>query len=73
MSRWHLRIEDGDNNIVGLFDVGSDQRRDYIKDNLPDDLSISNEKFIEDEADLDNSLQALSDNVVDWDDRLFEL
>ena len=70
MSRWHLTVEDGDNNIVGLFDVGSDQRRDYIENNLPDDLSIRNEKFIDDEADLDNSLQDLSDSLVDWDDRL---
>jgi len=70
MSRWHFIVGDGDNNIVGLFDVGSDQRRDYIEDNLPDNLSIIHQKFIDDENDLADSLEDLSDSVVDWDDRL---
>ena len=67
MSRWYLIIEDDDNKVVGQFDVGSQTRREYIKANLPDDLSIRND------GDLSDPLQTLSDNVVDWDDRLNDL
>ena len=70
MSRWHIVIEDDENNIVGQFVVGSETTRSYIKDSIPSDLSIKNERRIPDDADLGNSLQALSDNVVEWDERL---
>ena len=73
MSKWHVIIEDGDNNIVGLFDIGSEARRGHILDNLPDDLSVRNEQRIPDDANLDDSLQTLSDNVVEWDERLIDL
>ena len=73
MSRWHIIIENDDENIVGQFDVGSDTRREDILDNLPSDLSVRNDRHIPEEADLGDSLQALSDNVVNWDDRLEEL
>ena len=73
MTRWHIVIEDSDDNIVGQFDTGSENRRQHIRDNLPSDLSIRNERQIPDEANLGNSLQALSDNVVEWDERLEQL
>ena len=73
MTRFHIVIEDDEETIVGQFDVGSESRREYIYNNLPSDLSIRNERRIPDEADLGNSLSALSDNVVDWDDRLEQL
>ena len=73
MSCWHIVIEDDEESIVGQFNVGSESRREYIYNNLPSDLSIRNERRIPDGADLGNSLSALSDNVVDWDDRLEQL
>ena len=73
MTRWHIVIEDDDNNIVGQFDVKSDSRRENIKDNIPSDLSIRNERRIDDEANLRESLETLSDNVVHWDERLIDL
>ena len=73
MSRWHIVIEDDKGNIVGQFEVGSEKRRDQIHDGLPDDLAIHNERRTPDDANLGNSLQALSDNVVEWDERLIDL
>ena len=73
MTRWHIVIEDDDNNIVGQFDVKSDSRRENIKDNIPSDLSIRNERRIDDEANLRESLETLSDNVVHWDERLIDM
>lgn len=73
MSRYQLIISNADGQIVGQFDTSSESRRDDIVASLPSDLTVERERVIPEEANLGNSIRQMSDNIVEWDDRLFEL
>lgn len=73
MTRYHIIIENSDKDIVGQFDTGSENRRNNIVDNLPSDLAVKTERRVPEKANLGNSIDAMSDNIVNWDPRLNQL
>ena len=75
MDRWHIVVENEDNDIVGQFDTGRESTRDRIHSEIGShrDLSIRHERRAPNDANLGQSLSKLSDNVVEWDDRLRDL
>jgi len=70
MSRYHIVIEDSDGTVVGQFDVGNEAARDDILDIVPDDLTVTIDREIPSDMDEYSSLDDLSDNSVEWDNRL---
>jgi hypothetical protein len=72
MSRWHIVVKNNDGTVVGQFDVSSKHRRAKIYDNIPDALSAS-ERAIPDDMSVDKSLTQLSEQSVEWDERISSL
>jgi len=71
-SHWHIVVSNDGGTVVGQFDVRSERRRKRIHDSIPDDLSVS-ERSIPGDMAAAESLDKLSNNTVQWDDRVESL
>jgi len=68
----HFVVEDNIGNVVGKFDISNQETRDRIEDTVAEesDLSIRVIKIPEQATDRSEVLDILTNESVNWDERL---